>query len=153
MPDGQGFVRPKFNPGHKDAVIGSMQIRRYSLRMGDLITGVAKAPKQNEKYWSLVRIDKINGLDLLAAQNRAEFKDLVPIYPVKQVKLEFDSKMFSTRIIDIFVRLVWPKRDDCIAAKSRENDPAKRNCGGSSGQLPRGPLDGGAGWREAGRSN
>ncbi|HOY61394.1 MAG TPA: transcription termination factor Rho [Candidatus Woesebacteria bacterium] len=110
MPDGQGFVRPKFNPGHKDAVIGSMQIRRYSLRMGDLITGVAKAPKQNEKYWSLVRIDKINGLDLLAAQNRAEFKDLVPIYPVKQVKLEFDSKMFSTRIIDIFCPIGFGQR-------------------------------------------
>ncbi|HNY04460.1 MAG TPA: transcription termination factor Rho [Candidatus Woesebacteria bacterium] len=110
MPDGQGFVRPKFNPGHKDAVIGSMQIRRYSLRMGDLITGVAKAPKQNEKYWSLVRIDKINGLDLLAAQNRAEFKDLVPIYPVKQVKLEFDPKMFSTRIIDIFCPIGFGQR-------------------------------------------
>ena len=110
MPDGQGFVRPKFNPGHKDAVIGSMQIRRYSLRVGDLITGVAKAPKQNEKYWSLVRIDKINGLDLLAAQNRAEFKDLVPIYPVKQVKLEFDPKMFSTRIIDIFCPIGFGQR-------------------------------------------
>jgi len=110
MPDSQGFVRPKFNPGHKDAVIGSMQIRRYSLRVGDLITGVAKAPKQNEKYWSLVRIDKINGLDLLAAQNRAEFKDLVPIYPVKQVKLEFDPKMFSTRIIDIFCPIGFGQR-------------------------------------------
>ncbi len=110
MSDGQGFVRPKFNPGHKDAVIGSMQIRRYSLRMGDLITGVAKAPKNGEKYWGLVRIDKINGLDLLAAQNRAEFKDLVPIYPIKQVKLEFDPKMFSTRIIDIFCPIGFGQR-------------------------------------------
>jgi len=110
MPDGQGFVRPKFNPGHKDAMIGSMQIRRYSLRMGDLITGVAKAPKDNEKYWSLVRIDKINGQDLMAAQNRAEFKDLVPIYPIKQVKLEFDPKMFSTRIIDIFCPIGFGQR-------------------------------------------
>lgn len=110
MSDGQGFVRPKFNPGHKDAVIGSMQIRRYSLRMGDLITGVAKAPKDGEKYWGLVRIDKINGLDLLAAQNRVEFKDLVPIYPIKQVKLEFDPKMFSTRIIDIFCPIGFGQR-------------------------------------------
>ncbi|MDD3998995.1 MAG: transcription termination factor Rho [Candidatus Shapirobacteria bacterium] len=110
MSDGQGFVRPKFNPGHKDAVIGSMQIRRYSLRVGDFITGVAKAPKNGEKYWGLVRIDKINGLDLMAAQNRAEFKDLVPIYPIKQVKLEFDPKMFSTRIIDIFCPIGFGQR-------------------------------------------
>ncbi len=110
MADGQGFVRPKFNPGHKDAVIGSMQIRRYSLRMGDLVTGVAKAPKDGEKYWGLVRIDKINGLDLIAAQNRPEFKDLVPIYPIKQVKLEFDPKMFSTRIIDIFCPIGFGQR-------------------------------------------
>ena len=110
MSDGQGFVRPKFNPGHKDAVIGSMQIRRYSLRMGDLITGVAKAPKDGEKYWGLVRIDKINGFELVAAQNRAEFKDLVPIYPIKQVKLEFDPKMFSTRIIDIFCPIGFGQR-------------------------------------------
>ena len=110
MSDGQGFVRPKFNPGHKDAMIGSMQIRRYSLRMGDLVTGVAKAPKDGEKYWGLVRIDKINGLELVAAQNRAEFKDLVPIYPIKQVKLEFDPKMFSTRIIDIFCPIGFGQR-------------------------------------------
>ena len=110
MPDGQGFVRPKFNPGHKDAMIGSMQIRRYSLRVGDLITGVAKAPKENEKYWGLVRIDKINGLELMAAQNRAEFKDLVPIYPIEQVKLEFDPKIFSNRIIDIFCPIGFGQR-------------------------------------------
>jgi len=110
MSDGQGFVRPKFNPGHKDAVIGSMQIRRYSLRMGDMITGVAKAPKDGEKYWGLVRIDKINGLDLVAAQNRPEFKDLVPIYPNKQVRLEFDPKVFSNRIIDIFCPIGFGQR-------------------------------------------
>ncbi|KKQ31442.1 MAG: Transcription termination factor Rho [Candidatus Shapirobacteria bacterium GW2011_GWE1_38_10] len=110
MQDGQGFVRPKFNPGYKDAVIGSMQVRKYGLRVGDMVTGVAKAPKDGEKYWGLVRIDKINGLELAAAQNRVEFKDLVPIYPIKKVSLEFDKSVASTRIIDIFCPIGFGQR-------------------------------------------
>ena len=110
MQDGQGFVRPKFNPGYKDAMIGSMQIRKYGLRVGDMVTGVAKAPKDNEKYWGLVRIDKINGLELAAAQGRPEFKDLVPIYPIKKVNLEFDKSVASTRIIDIFCPIGFGQR-------------------------------------------
>ena len=102
MPDNQGFVRPKFIPTVKDAFIGSMQIRRYGLRAGDLILGQAKAPRENEKYWAMTRIDKVNGLDLSQAQNRADFKDLVPIYPQKQVKLETSADIYSTRIIDLF---------------------------------------------------
>lgn len=110
MQDGQGFIRPKFNPSHKDAVIGSMQIRRYGLRMGDLVVGVAKAPKENEKYWGLVRIDKINGGDLMGAQGRADFKELVPIFPIKKLKLEFDPQCYSTRIIDLFCPIGFGQR-------------------------------------------
>ncbi|MDP4009891.1 MAG: transcription termination factor Rho [Candidatus Shapirobacteria bacterium] len=102
MQDGQGFVRPKFTPTIKDAFIGSMQIRRYGLRVGDMITGMAKAPKENEKYWALTRIDKVNDMELGATLRRPEFKDLVPIYAQKQVKLETDSDILSTRIIDLF---------------------------------------------------
>jgi len=110
MPDGQGFVRPKFIPTIKDAVIGSMQIRKYSLRSGDLITGVAKAPRDGEKYWGLIRIDKVNDMVLSGAFNRADFKDLVPIYPVKQVKLETEASMMSTRIIDLFCPIGFGQR-------------------------------------------
>lgn len=110
MPDGLGFVRSKFTPSPKDAVIAQMQIRRYGLRMGDMITGVAKAPKENEKYWAMVRIDKVNGLDLASTQKRPEFKDLVPIYPQKQVKLEFDPQVLSTRIIDLFAPIGFGQR-------------------------------------------
>ena len=102
MPDFQGFVRPKFTPGPKDAFIGSTQIRRYGLRMGDMITGAAKAPRDGDKYWALVRIDRINGMELSAALNRPDFKDLVPIYPLKQVKLETEQRVLSTRIMDLF---------------------------------------------------
>ena len=110
MQDGQGFVRPKFIPTIRDAFIGSMQIRRYGLRAGDMILGQAKAPKENEKYWAMTRIDKVNDLDLNQIQNRPDFKDLVPIYPQKQIKLETAADICSTRIIDLFSPIGFGQR-------------------------------------------
>ncbi len=102
MGDGQGFVRPKFTPSFKDSFLASMQIRKYNLRPGDMITGYAKAPKVGEKYWGMVRIDKVNGMDLASTQRRPEFRDLVPIYPEKLVRLETEKDVLSTRIMDLF---------------------------------------------------
>ena len=110
MPDGTGFVRPKFLPNHKDAVIGAMQVRRYGLRPGDVIAGLAKAPRGGEKYWAMTRIDKVSGLMAGEAIKRAEFRELVPIYPMKQMKLEFDQKTLSTRIIDLFSPIGFGQR-------------------------------------------
>lgn len=110
LPDGQGFVRPKFTPSIKDSFLAAMQVRRYNLRPGDMVTGVAKAPMHNEKHWSIVRIDKVNGMELASANNRPDFKDLVPIYPQKQLKLEFDSETLSTRIIDLFSPIGFGQR-------------------------------------------
>ena len=110
MPDGQGFIRPKFTPSPKDAFLAQMQVRRYNLRPGDMVTGVAKAPRDNEKHWSMVRIDKVNGLELAMANKRPEFKDLVPVYPLKQVKLEYDPLILSTRIIDLFCPVGFGQR-------------------------------------------
>jgi len=110
LADGQGYVRPKFLPSSRDAVIASMQVRRYGLRPGDFVTGVAKAPRESEKYWGVVRIDKINNLELSAAYGRPDFKDLTPIYPEKQIKLEFDQGTLSTRIIDLFSPIGFGQR-------------------------------------------
>ncbi len=110
MPDNSGFVRPHFLPNGRDAYIASMQIRRYGLRAGDLIVGVAKKPKENEKYWAMVRIDKVNDGDLASAVRRPEFKDLVPIYPNKQMKLETDAEVLSTRILDLFCPVGFGQR-------------------------------------------
>lgn len=108
--DGSGFVRPNFLPNGKDAYIGSMQIRRYGLRAGDLIVGVAKMPKENEKYWAMTRIDKVNDGELVAALRRPDFKDLVPIYPEKQMKLETEADILSTRILDLFCPVGFGQR-------------------------------------------
>ena len=110
MQDNNGFVRPKFIPSVKDAFISSMQIRRYGLRAGDMILGEAKAPKENEKYWAMTRIDKVNDLDLSQALKRPDFKDLVPIYPQKQIKLETTQDICSTRIIDLFSPIGFGQR-------------------------------------------
>lgn len=110
MSDGQGFVRPKFNPTPQDAFIAAMQIRRYGLKAGDMIVGTAKAPKDGEKYWGLTRIDKVNDMDVAASMRRPEFKDLVPIYPEAQIRLETDPEILSTRIIDLFCPIGFGQR-------------------------------------------
>jgi len=137
MPDGQGFIRPKFTPAPKDAFLASMQIRRYSLRPGDMITGVAKAPSHNEKHWAMVRIDKVNGMDLNSAVNRPEFKDLVPIYPVKQAKLEFDPTILSTRIIDLFSPIGFGQRGMIVSPpKAGKTTLLKEIAAGVSANYP-----------------
>jgi transcription termination factor Rho len=137
MADGQGFVRPKFNPSAKDAVLAAMQVRRYGLRAGDMVTGVAKAPKENEKYWGLVRIDKINGGDLISAQKRSEFKDLVPIYPIKQVKLEFDPEVTANRIIDLFAPIGFGQRGMIVSPpKAGKTTLLKEIAAGVSANYP-----------------
>jgi len=110
MPDSHGFVRPYFVPNGKDAYIPSSQIRRLSLRYGDLITGFARPPRHSEKNWGMVRIDKVNGESLDKLKNRPEFKDLVPIYPEELVSLETDSNILSTRIIDLFCPIGFGQR-------------------------------------------
>lgn len=110
MQDGQGFVRPKFNPGPKDAFLAAMQIRRYGLRVGDMIVGGMKAPRDGEKYYVIGRIDKVNGEDLASAMRRPDFKDLVPVYPEKQIILESDPKILATRIIDLFCPIGYGQR-------------------------------------------
>ena len=110
MNDGQGFVRPKFIPSARDAVVSSNLVRRYGLRPGDMIIGAAKAPKENEKYWGLTRVDSVNDLPLASALNRPDFKDLIPIYPQKQIKLETDAEMLSTRILDLFCPVGYGQR-------------------------------------------
>ncbi len=110
MPDGHGFVRPKFVPSVRDAFIANMIIKRQGLRMGDMIQGWAKAPKESEKYWAMVRVDRVNGAEFAGAWKRPDFKDLVPIYADKRMKMETDGGVFSTRIIDLFSPIGFGQR-------------------------------------------
>lgn len=102
-PEGHGYLRPKFVPSEKDVYISSSQIRRFALRAGDWVEGVGRPPKETERYFGLLRVDKINGelAEELLAKGRPNFDDLIPIYPDKQIKMETTKDILSTRIIDL----------------------------------------------------
>ncbi len=101
-PDGHGILRQDFSPTGKDAYISVTQIRRFNLRPGDLVTGPARAPKDNEKFWGLLKVDKVN--DAVAVEGgvkRPEFDRLTPIFPNERLKLETEKTKLSTRVIDL----------------------------------------------------
>lgn len=100
-PEGHGYLRPKFTPSDNDVYISSSQIRRFNLRPGDMVEGVGRPPKESERYFGLLRVDKINGVAADELADRPKFDDLVPIYPDKALKLETGPTPLSTRIIDL----------------------------------------------------
>jgi len=101
MPEGHGYLRPKFIPSDRDVYISMSQIRRFTLRAGDWVEGVGRPPKDTERYYGLLRVDKVNGVDADKIVDRPWFDDLVPIYPDKQLKLETGETPLSTRVIDL----------------------------------------------------
>lgn len=101
QPEGHGYLRPKFIPSERDVYISSSQIRRFMLRNGDWVEGVGRAPKETERYFGLLRVDKINDVEADKMTDRPWFDDLVPIYPDKQLVLETGKEPLSTRIIDL----------------------------------------------------
>lgn len=100
-PEGHGFLRPKFRPSEKDIYISSSQIRRFWLRNGDFVEGLGRPPKDNERYYGLLKIEKVNGKVTSEGTKRIYFEDLTPIYPNKQLILSTKKVPLSTRIIDI----------------------------------------------------
>lgn len=99
--EGHGYLRPKFVPSDKDIYISASQIRRFNLRAGDKVEGVGRPPKESERYFGLLRVDKVNGLEAEKALTRPDFNDLVPVYPDRQIKMETGKSPLSTRIIDL----------------------------------------------------
>lgn len=85
----------------KDVYISQSQIKRFSLRMGDLITGLARPPKEGERYLSLLKVEKVDGLDPEQAKKRPLFSKLTPIFPNHWLKLETKTEVLSTRLIDL----------------------------------------------------
>jgi len=110
MPEGHGFLRPKFTPSDRDIYISQSQIRRFLLRNGDMVEGQARQPKENERYWGLLKVEKINGRLAEEMTNRPKFEDLTPIYPNKLLKLETGKIPLSTRIIDLVAPIGFGQR-------------------------------------------
>jgi transcription termination factor Rho len=101
QPEGHGFLRPKFIPSDHDVYISQSQIRRFNLRPGDMVGGQARSPKENERYYGLLKVEKINAEDCEKMTNRPRFDDLTPIYPHEQIELSIGKTPLSTRIIDL----------------------------------------------------
>jgi len=99
--EGYGYLRPQFIPSNKDVYISLSQIRRFKLRPGDMVGGQVRAPKEKERYHGLLKVEKVNGIEVEKLGERPYFESLTPIYPNKHIKLETGAKPLSTRIIDL----------------------------------------------------
>lgn len=100
-PDGHGLLRPQFSPSDRDAYISASQIRKFRLRPGDVVQGPARAPKENERFWGLLKVEKVNGEDPFKSDRAVKFSSLTPVYPNKKIELETSTEPLSTRIIDL----------------------------------------------------
>ena len=102
MTEGYGFLRQEnFLRGTSDVYVSNSQIRRFNLRDGDHVCGQARPPKEGEKYYGLLRVESINGLDPDASKKRASFASLTPLFPEKRITLETTQEELSTRLIDL----------------------------------------------------
>jgi len=100
-PEGHGYLRAKFTPSEKDAYISVSQIRRFNLRSGDMVGGQVREPKEKERYFGLLKVEKINGIDVDKVGVRPDFENLLPIYPDELLRLETGKTPISTRMIDL----------------------------------------------------
>ena len=100
--DGIGFLRSDhLLPGPEDVYVSQSQIRRFALRTGDMVIGQVRPPKDSEKYFSLLRVEAINGLDPEQSKHRPLFERLTPIFPYQQLCLETKPNVYATRLIDM----------------------------------------------------
>ena len=100
--DGFGFLRTDgLSPSLSDVYVSQTQIRRFALRSGDYVMGAVRQPKDSEKYYGLLRVDAINGLDPETAKKRPYFEQLTPIFPDEMIRLEEGTSNLSTRVIDL----------------------------------------------------
>lgn len=102
VPDGYGFLRKdRFLPGNSDVYVSQSQIRRFGLRTGDWVTGQVRPPKESEKYYGLLRVEAVNGLDPEVAKRRPHFDSLTAIFPRVMLNLEAGQQNLTGRLINI----------------------------------------------------
>ena len=102
LEDGIGFLRSDhLLPGNDDIYVSQSQIRRFGLRTGDMVVGQVRSPKDNEKYFGLIRVEAVNGLDPEVAKRRPVFEELTPIFPIERFDLETDKHTTATRLINL----------------------------------------------------
>jgi transcription termination factor Rho len=100
--EGFGFMRRHgLLPSADDVYVSSSQVRRFGLRIGDRVSGAVRSPREAEKYWGLIRVDAVNGVDVDTARRRPIFNDLTPVHPDELLNLESDPKNLSQRLVNL----------------------------------------------------
>jgi transcription termination factor Rho len=118
LPDGFGFLRaPDSNylPGPDDIYVSPSQIRRFNLRTGDTVSGQIRPPKSSERYFALLKVEKINFDDPEVAKDKVLFDNLTPIYPNQRIKLETTPTNYSVRIMDLLTPIGKGQRGLIVA--------------------------------------
>lgn len=109
--EGSGLLRPAFNTQHdRNVYISSSQIRRFNLRPGDVIGGQARSPKENERYWGLLKVETVNSQPIEQVTDRPKFDELRPIHPDQQIKLETEPEKLTTRVVDLIAPIGFGQR-------------------------------------------
>jgi transcription termination factor Rho len=109
--EGSGLLRPqRFAPSDHDIYISASQIRRFNLRVGDMIGGQARRPKENERYWGLLKVEKVNGEPVEKLGQRVDFDSLTAVYPDAQIILSTDKDTLTNRMIDLVAPIGFGQR-------------------------------------------
>jgi len=119
LPDGFGFLRsPDYSylPGPDDIYVSPSQIRRFNLRTGDLVSGQVRPPKENERYFALLKVEAINHEAPEENIKRPLFDNLIPYYPTRRIKLEYSPTDYSTRVMELITPIGFGQRGLIVAA-------------------------------------
>ncbi len=119
LPDGFGFLRsPNYNytPGPDDIYISPSQIRRFSLRTGDTISGQIRPPKETERYFALLKVEEVNHESPDVAKDKILFDNLTPLYPEEKLKLEYNREDYSTRVMELITPIGKGQRGLIVAS-------------------------------------
>ncbi|HEA8180000.1 TPA: transcription termination factor Rho [Campylobacter jejuni] len=116
--EGYGFLRgmdSNLSDSVNDAYVSNSQIKKFALRVGDIVTGQVREPKDQEKYYALLKIEAINYLPLQEAKERPLFDNLTPIFPTEKIKLEYDAMKLTGRVLDLFTPIGKGQRGLIVA--------------------------------------
>lgn len=119
LPDGFGFLRsPDYSylPSPDDIYVSPSQIRRFSLRTGDFISGQIRPPKESERYFALLKVETINSESTEYNTSRPLFDNLTPYYPTEKINLEYQADDFSMRVMDLITPIGKGQRGLIVAA-------------------------------------
>lgn len=141
QPEGHGFLRPKFIPSQNDVYISQSQIRRFMLRPGDKVSGMGRPPKDTERYFGLLKVEKVNDMPADDSLKRPYFDDLTAVYPKKQITLSTGKFPLSTRMIDLISPIGFGQRGMIVSPpKAGKTTILKEIASGISQNFPKAHL-------------